>query len=1350
MVRLNINVGANANDGTGDDLRTAMQKINTNFTELYGTTAEANDLVEDITPQLGGDLDLRNFILTTSLTNGNVSLQPNGTGSVLLKNIRITDNVISSDDSTSITIDESLAVTGAANFAGTLSAPTVVTNVIQSDDSSIIVINDGLEVAGSVKSTGVITNTLSSEDSSAIQVGDSLNVSGTVTASTLESETVNTSELNINDNQILAYNSNSDIILSTSGTGAIDVDGARIKNVAAPSDDNDAVSKSYLEGYVASGAFANNISFVGDDSTGTAVTLGETFKIAGSGTVTTAVSGDTLTITGAAADLGDFTFSGNKLSTTSSNADMELSPAGTGDLVLKSGDLLPNTNNTQYLGSTTKRWHTLYLGPGSLDFDGAAITQSGGVLNLPGGFRGTQGLSSIVLFDESDLPVNGLDNTGTAFLFDANTVFYDHHTYLYIQTAVAGGGAWAGWQVGDPYPSGELSFTPATFSHVYNSAGELLQLTLTNGGSGLSVAATDNVVAFRTGDPITTLCTLPYAGILGTVMTDGSISDNLTSLGTITANGTFTANNESIFFDNVYLQEAAEIVFPDNTVMTTAAPIGVVGDDSTGTTISPGETLVIQGSSNVTVSVADDSSATGDSVVTITGPDLTPYATTSSLNAVTSNIMTVVGDDSTGTTFNAGETLKIAGGVGISTAVSGDVITISASGGGGGSIGDLVIEGQTITTGPTNADLTISPNGVGNINLDADIIRVGDVNTAVTITSNGTGNLTLQTNSENPTIQNGYITMEEGSSGKIEISPSQDGYLKIGNTSFTSVRSAGYQPPFEYGLSSLSQYAYTMGAGAERLYGNSTSTSIQLLGADPDDGTDLNWRGHQTELWTEVFGRALVSETDIPLDSSSRNSGIARSYSGGPIAMGIKNCFKNTNSLNQGYISETAILSLHVSCHTVAANTTLNFDAMNGAQVSFNLGFQGGSTTVDDIVAFLANGNYVSNGTTQVDNYYAFRANNVSEADNNYGIYIDSPDWTNYLGGLTIKDSSISAERSDENLTLSTSGTGKVVIDDTLYVDTVELNNISSADSSAIQINDAVNVSGTLTANTSLVTPSVVTNAISSSDSSSVTINDDLEVKSQLFVNTISSNDSSAIQILDNVECNANLFANDITGTVVQFGSSGSPVSTNQTINMSSGRHFELWFNADITCTLTNYTFSTVKTMKVENTSGSAKVLTFNGTYSTGAAISYSTTVAEGREILITLLGGKDNVLVGESSINVASDLFVNNISSPDSSAITINDAVNISGSLSVDTIDTNTISSGDGSTIQINDSVQISDNLTMGGLFTLYNRTVAQLSVLTPAAGTLAYCTDETGGAQPVFYDGTNWRRMTDRIVIS
>jgi len=34
--------------------------------------------------------------------------------------------------------------------------------------------------------------------------------------------------------------------------------------------------------------------------------------------------------------------------------------------------------------------------------------------------------------------------------------------------------------------------------------------------------------------------------------------------------------------------------------------------------------------------------------------------------------------------------------------------------------------------------------------------------------------------------------------------------------------------------------------------------------------------------------------------------------------------------------------------------------------------------------------------------------------------------------------------------------------------------------------------------------------------------------------------------------------------------------------------------------------------------------------------------------------------------------------------------------------------------------------------------------------SGAMAYCTDETGGAVPVFYDGSDWRRVTDRAVAS
>ena len=49
-----------------------------------------------------------------------------------------------------------------------------------------------------------------------------------------------------------------------------------------------------------------------------------------------------------------------------------------------------------------------------------------------------------------------------------------------------------------------------------------------------------------------------------------------------------------------------------------------------------------------------------------------------------------------------------------------------------------------------------------------------------------------------------------------------------------------------------------------------------------------------------------------------------------------------------------------------------------------------------------------------------------------------------------------------------------------------------------------------------------------------------------------------------------------------------------------------------------------------------------------------------------------------------------------------------------------------------------------------LVSKTVAQLGSLTSSAGAIVYCTDETGGSIPAFYDGTNWRRVSDRAIVS
>ena len=99
---------------------------------------------------------------------------------------------------------------------------------------------------------------------------------------------------------------------------------------------------------------STNIQIVGDDSTGAILGTGETFKIAGATGITTAVSGDTLTVTGPNLSsylqntgtqvIDNLTFNDNIIST-ASNADLILSPGGSGTVVI-SGINFPTTDGS--------------------------------------------------------------------------------------------------------------------------------------------------------------------------------------------------------------------------------------------------------------------------------------------------------------------------------------------------------------------------------------------------------------------------------------------------------------------------------------------------------------------------------------------------------------------------------------------------------------------------------------------------------------------------------------------------------------------------------------------------------------------------------------------------------------------------------------------------------------------------------------------------------------------------------------------------------------------------------------------------------------------------------------------
>ena len=77
MAQQTINIGTGANDGTGDNLRSAMDKTNDNFTELYGANS------------VSSNISLSGQTVSSYNTNGDLILGANGAGQ-----LRIATNLI--------------------------------------------------------------------------------------------------------------------------------------------------------------------------------------------------------------------------------------------------------------------------------------------------------------------------------------------------------------------------------------------------------------------------------------------------------------------------------------------------------------------------------------------------------------------------------------------------------------------------------------------------------------------------------------------------------------------------------------------------------------------------------------------------------------------------------------------------------------------------------------------------------------------------------------------------------------------------------------------------------------------------------------------------------------------------------------------------------------------------------------------------------------------------------------------------------------------------------------------------------------------------------------------------------
>ena len=147
-------------------------------------------------------------------------------------------------------------------------------------------------------------------------------------------------------------------------------------------------------------------------------------------------------------------------------------------------------------------------------------------------------------------------------------------------------------------------------------------------------------------------------------------------------------------------------------------------------------------------------------------------------------------------------------------------------------------------------------------------------------------------------------------------------------------------------------------------------------------------------------------------------------------------------------------------------------------------------------------------------------------------------------------------------------------------------------------------------------------------------------------------------------------------------------------------------------------------------------------------------TLENGNNISMTATAGTDTITINATASGLNEQVQFNNSGNFGGDAdFTYNSTTNtltiknlIAESVNPPATLTGTYTISSPTTITLDPTSEIINDAPMK----LKGYTVAQLGTLTSSAGAMVYCTDETGGSIPAFYDGTNWRRVSDRAIVS
>ena len=309
----------------------------TNRFKIGDGSAAWNSLSYSDTLKTLGDISVTGSTISAP-SNGDLSLTTSGTGNVNVGEITVRGTTLSSSDSSSININEGLVVDGTASISGqaTLSGIAYPT----SDGTA----NQFLKTDGS--------GTLAFAD---LSLGDL-----TITGSTISTP------------------SNADLTLTPGGTGNVVAGALTFNGTTISAADSTKVTIAEALDVTGSLTFSGMTLPTSDGS------AGQVLQTDGSGTLSyaTVSMGDvsivgatisapsnaplTLVSSGAAVQIEGLSVAGNVISTTDSSAGVEIT-----------GNLIPSQDGVFQLGSSTRRWQTLYVAAETIDLGGATISSDG-------------------------------------------------------------------------------------------------------------------------------------------------------------------------------------------------------------------------------------------------------------------------------------------------------------------------------------------------------------------------------------------------------------------------------------------------------------------------------------------------------------------------------------------------------------------------------------------------------------------------------------------------------------------------------------------------------------------------------------------------------------------------------------------------------------------------------------------------------------------------------------------------------------------------------------------------------------------------------------------------------------